>query len=164
MKIFRPVDTDSQHLSSIRHAIMTVLLGGPGKRCVVLMNQSSRDHTLLDVRPSPGPGRGAVSSQSSRDKRHKRSLPGSTVRREGRAISVLRCTGLSRSFGALKAVHGVDLAVGAGTRHALIGPNGAGKSTLFKLITGTLRADAGTVALDGRDVTELSEVRGPGSA
>ena len=66
---------------------MTVLLGGPGKRCVVLMNQSSRDHTLLDVRPSPGPGRGAVSSQSSRDKRHKRSLPGSTVRREGRAIS-----------------------------------------------------------------------------
>ena len=67
---------------------MTVLLGGPGKRCVVLMNQSSRDHTLLDVRPSPGPGRGAVSSQSSRDKRHKRSLPGSTVRREGRAISI----------------------------------------------------------------------------
>ena len=66
---------------------MTVLLGGPGKRCVVLMNQSSRDHTLLNVRPSPGPGRGAVSRQSSRDKRPKRSLPGSTVRREGRAIS-----------------------------------------------------------------------------
>src|SRR6185437_9533958 len=51
------------------------------------MNQSSRDHTLLDVRPSPGPGRDAVSSQSSGDKRRKRSLPGSTVRREGRAIS-----------------------------------------------------------------------------
>lgn len=66
---------------------MTVLLGGPGKRCVVLMNQSSRDHTLLDVRPSPGPGRGAVSPQSSRDKRTKHSLPGTTVRREGRAIS-----------------------------------------------------------------------------
>ena len=68
---------------------MTVLLGGPGKRCVVLMNQSSRDYTLLDVRPSPGPGRGAVSPQSSRDKRRKRSLPGSTVRREGRAISAV---------------------------------------------------------------------------
>ena len=51
------------------------------------MNQSSRDHTLQGVRPSPGPGRGAVSSQSSRDKQRKRSLPGSTVRREGRAIS-----------------------------------------------------------------------------
>jgi hypothetical protein len=63
--------------------------GGPGRRCVVLMIQSSWDDTLLGVRPSPGPGRGAVSSQSSRDKRPKRSLPGSTVRREGRAIGAL---------------------------------------------------------------------------
>lgn len=74
-------------------------------------------------------------------------------------MSVLRCTGLRRSFGALTAVHDVDLAVGSGSRHALIGPNGAGKSTVFKLISGTLRVDAGTVALDGRDVTELSEVK-----
>jgi branched-chain amino acid transport system ATP-binding protein len=71
----------------------------------------------------------------------------------------LRCTGLSRSFGALRAVAGVDLVVAPGARHALIGPNGAGKSTLFKLVTGTLRADAGTVELAGRDVTRLSEVR-----
>jgi branched-chain amino acid transport system ATP-binding protein len=74
-------------------------------------------------------------------------------------MSVLRCTGVSRSFGALQAVKGVDLLVRAGSRHALIGPNGAGKSTLFKLITGTLRVGAGTVVLDGRDVTDLSEVR-----
>jgi branched-chain amino acid transport system ATP-binding protein len=74
-------------------------------------------------------------------------------------MTVLHCAGLSRSFGALKAVQEVDLEVGAGSRHALIGPNGAGKSTLFKLITGTLRADAGTVTLEGRAVTELSEVR-----
>jgi hypothetical protein len=53
------------------------------------MDQSSRDDTLLGVGPSPGPGRGAVSLQSSRDKCRKRSLPGSTVRREGRAISVV---------------------------------------------------------------------------
>ena len=66
---------------------MAVLRGGSGRRCVVLMNQSSRDDTLQGVRPSPGPGRGAVSSQSSRDKRRKRSLPGTAVRREGRAIS-----------------------------------------------------------------------------
>jgi hypothetical protein len=63
------------------------MLGGPGRHCVVLMNQSSRDHTLLGVRPSPGPGRGAVSRQSSRDEQRKRSLPGTTVRKEGRAIS-----------------------------------------------------------------------------
>jgi branched-chain amino acid transport system ATP-binding protein len=71
----------------------------------------------------------------------------------------LRCTGLSRSFGALRAVDHVDLAVAPGARHALIGPNGAGKSTLFKLVTGTLAPDSGTVELAGRDVTRLSEVR-----
>jgi hypothetical protein len=64
-----------------------MVLGGPGRRYVVLMDQSSKDDTLLDVRPTPEPGRGAVSRQSSRDKRAKRSLPGTTVREEGRAIS-----------------------------------------------------------------------------
>ncbi len=52
----------------------------------MLMNQSSRDHTLLGVRPSPGPDRDAVSSQSSRDKQRKHSRPRTTVREEGRAI------------------------------------------------------------------------------
>jgi branched-chain amino acid transport system ATP-binding protein len=74
-------------------------------------------------------------------------------------MTALRCAGLSRSFGALKAVDGVDLAVADGARHALIGPNGAGKSTLFKLVTGTMRAHGGTVELEGRDVTGLSEVK-----
>jgi branched-chain amino acid transport system ATP-binding protein len=74
-------------------------------------------------------------------------------------MTALRCVGLSRSFGALKAVDGVDLEVAAGARHALIGPNGAGKSTLFKLVTGTMRAHAGTVEFGGRDVTGLSDVR-----
>ena len=74
-------------------------------------------------------------------------------------MTALGCTGLTRSFGALRAVDGVDLAVAPGARHALIGPNGAGKSTLFKLVTGTMRADAGSVVLAGRDVTRLSEVK-----
>ncbi|GEL20877.1 ABC transporter ATP-binding protein [Pseudonocardia asaccharolytica] len=72
---------------------------------------------------------------------------------------VLRCAGLTRSFGALRAVAGVDLTIAPGARHALIGPNGAGKSTLFKLVTGTMQADEGRVELAGRDVTGLSEVR-----
>src|SRR5262249_29337981 len=53
--------------------------------------------------------------------------------------AVLACTRLTRAFGALRAVDGVDLALPAGARHALIGPNGAGKSTLFRLLTGGLR-------------------------
>lgn len=74
-------------------------------------------------------------------------------------MSALTCRGLSRSFGALKAVSGVDLTVEPGARHALIGPNGAGKSTLFRLLTGRMRADAGTVGLGEHDVTRLSEVK-----
>lgn len=73
--------------------------------------------------------------------------------------NVLQCQGLMCSFGALKAVNDVSLAVAQGARHALIGPNGAGKSTLFKLITGLLRSDGGTVELAGQDVTKASEVR-----
>jgi branched-chain amino acid transport system ATP-binding protein len=74
-------------------------------------------------------------------------------------VSALSCHGLSRSFGALRAVGGVDLEVEPGARHAFIGPNGAGKTTLFRLLTGRTRPDAGTVELDGRGVTRLSEVR-----
>jgi branched-chain amino acid transport system ATP-binding protein len=72
--------------------------------------------------------------------------------------AILRTTDLNRSFGALKAVSEVYLKVEEGARHALIGPNGAGKSTLFKLITGTLKVNAGVVEFAGRDVTGLSEV------
>jgi branched-chain amino acid transport system ATP-binding protein len=74
-------------------------------------------------------------------------------------VNVLRCRGLSRSYGAVRAVADVDLEVAPGARYGLIGPNGAGKSTLFKLVTGVQRAHAGTVELAGRDVTRLSEVR-----
>lgn len=74
-------------------------------------------------------------------------------------MTALSCHGVSRSFGALRAVDDVDLAVAPGARHALIGPNGAGKSTLFRLLTGRMRPDAGTVQLGDQDVTGLSEVR-----
>jgi branched-chain amino acid transport system ATP-binding protein len=77
----------------------------------------------------------------------------------GEPRAVLSCTGLVRCFGALRAVDGVDLALPPGARHALIGPNGAGKSTLFQLLAGGQRPTAGRVALDGRDVTRLSDVR-----
>jgi branched-chain amino acid transport system ATP-binding protein len=70
---------------------------------------------------------------------------------------LLSLSGVSRHFGALKAVDEVALDVPAGARHALIGPNGAGKSTLFRLVTGTLPVSAGTVCLDGTDITGLSE-------
>jgi ABC-type branched-subunit amino acid transport system ATPase component/ABC-type branched-subunit amino acid transport system permease subunit len=60
---------------------------------------------------------------------------------------------LSRSFGGLRAVQGVNLMVHARDRHAIIGPNGAGKSTLFNLITGRIKPDTGRVTFGGRDIT-----------
>jgi branched-chain amino acid transport system ATP-binding protein len=66
---------------------------------------------------------------------------------------ILRLDNLTRSFGSLKAVDGVNLAVAPGEALGIIGPNGAGKSTLFNLVTGLLRPDAGSISFDGRDIT-----------
>jgi branched-chain amino acid transport system ATP-binding protein len=74
-------------------------------------------------------------------------------------VDALRIAGLSRRFGALRAVDDVSLSVGRGTLTGLIGPNGAGKSTLFNLLTGMLAPSAGTVELMGRDVTRLRPER-----
>src|SRR5271155_5506054 len=68
---------------------------------------------------------------------------------------ILKLDNLTRSFGSLKAVDGVELEVAQGEALGIIGPNGAGKSTLFNLITGMLRPDRGRILLEGRDITGL---------
>jgi branched-chain amino acid transport system ATP-binding protein len=64
--------------------------------------------------------------------------------------------GVSRRFGGLTAVDAVNLVLQPGERRALIGPNGAGKTTLFNVISGELRATAGTITLNGADITRLA--------
>jgi branched-chain amino acid transport system ATP-binding protein len=66
---------------------------------------------------------------------------------------VLETKGLSKHYGGVVAVDGVDLQLRAGSITGFIGPNGAGKTTLFDLISGFVIADDGTVVLDGTDVT-----------
>jgi branched-chain amino acid transport system ATP-binding protein len=61
--------------------------------------------------------------------------------------------GVTRTFGALRAVDGVSLTVAAGERRAIIGANGAGKTTLFNVITGDFPITAGRVRFFGEDVT-----------
>ena len=69
------------------------------------------------------------------------------------AAAALVLTSVSRHFGGLKAVDGVNLTIRPGDRHAIIGPNGAGKTTLFNVISGEVAATAGTITLFGEDVT-----------
>lgn len=69
---------------------------------------------------------------------------------------VLKAEGLAKSFGGLKAVQGVDIAMMDRSLHALIGPNGAGKTTAFNLISGMFAPDRGTVTLAGTSIGGLS--------
>jgi ABC-type sugar transport system ATPase subunit len=66
--------------------------------------------------------------------------------------AVLRARGVSRTFGAVRALCDVDLNVRASEVHALLGENGAGKSTLVKILAGDLEPTAGVVELDGKPV------------
>lgn len=69
------------------------------------------------------------------------------------AEPLIETRGVSKRFGGVQAVSEVDLTLASGELRCIIGPNGAGKSTLFKLLLGALRADAGTIHFEGRDVT-----------
>jgi branched-chain amino acid transport system ATP-binding protein len=68
---------------------------------------------------------------------------------------LLLVTGLSKSFGGVRAVSAVSLAVDNRQIVGLIGPNGAGKTTLFNLISGLLAPDEGRLELDGIELTGL---------
>ncbi|WP_449375900.1 ABC transporter permease subunit, partial [Bosea thiooxidans] len=70
--------------------------------------------------------------------------------------TILTANGLAKSFGGIKAVENVDLALRDRKLHALIGPNGAGKTTAFNLISGMFTPDRGTVRLREHDVAGLS--------
>lgn len=73
--------------------------------------------------------------------------------------TLLQLSGLAKNFGGLRVTDHVDLSIKAGTIHALIGPNGAGKTTLINQITGDLQPDAGTITLNGQDVTRWPVAR-----
>jgi rhamnose transport system ATP-binding protein len=71
------------------------------------------------------------------------------------AHPILELHGIAKSFGAVRALRGVDFDLFGGEVHALLGENGAGKSTLIKVVTGAHSPDAGTLTIDGRSFCSL---------
>lgn len=69
--------------------------------------------------------------------------------------ALLQVRDLSMAFGGVKVSQNISLALEPGARVALIGPNGAGKTTFVNLVSGQLRPDAGSIAIEGADVTTL---------
>lgn len=72
----------------------------------------------------------------------------------------VRMEGIRKSFGGVKALNGVSLAVKPGEIHALVGENGAGKSTLMKILSGAYQKDEGSIEIDGVPVEIGSPRRG----
>ena len=70
-------------------------------------------------------------------------------------MSVLRLSGVQKSFGALQVAQDITFDVPQGQALGIIGPNGAGKSTLLNLITGNIDPDQGRIEFMGRDVTKI---------
>jgi len=71
-------------------------------------------------------------------------------------MSLLEIKGVTKSFGPVGVLHGIDLSVGAGEVVGLVGDNGAGKSTLMKIVTGMYTADSGQIFVEGRSILDLS--------
>ena len=70
-------------------------------------------------------------------------------------VSRLEARNLEKTYGSRTVVHDVSIAIQKGEVVGLLGPNGAGKTTSFYMIVGLVRADSGTITIDGKSVTDL---------
>lgn len=76
---------------------------------------------------------------------------------ESHTDDLLRTENLTRRFGSLVAVDGVDLSIPRREFHSIIGPNGAGKTTLFNMLAGTLPESEGRITFEGTEITGLDD-------
>ncbi len=68
-------------------------------------------------------------------------------------MNLLRVEGLGKAFGGVRAIEDLSFSLAPGMVHSIIGPNGAGKTTLLNLLTGVYAPTAGSIRLDGRELT-----------
>ncbi len=73
--------------------------------------------------------------------------------------TIIRARGVTRRFGGLVALDGIDLDVRSGIVQAIIGPNGSGKTTLLNALSGASHAEAGSIRVDGKEVFRLKPHR-----
>ena len=69
--------------------------------------------------------------------------------------SIVEVRGVSKYYGSVEALRSIDLDFPRGKLTSLLGPSGCGKTTLLKIIAGLIKADAGTIAIDGKQVSTL---------
>ena len=72
---------------------------------------------------------------------------------------MIEVRGVQKRFGAATVLDGIDLSIRPGRVTAVVGPNGAGKTTLIKCVLGLMRADAGTITVDGRPASDDGRYR-----
>jgi branched-chain amino acid transport system ATP-binding protein len=73
--------------------------------------------------------------------------------------AAIEAVSLRKKFGEIDVANDINFRLESGARHALIGPNGAGKTTFVNLLTGQIKPSAGTIHMNGRDITSLSTDR-----
>ncbi|MBW8304213.1 MAG: ATP-binding cassette domain-containing protein, partial [Brevundimonas sp.] len=76
---------------------------------------------------------------------------------------VIQVAGLTKTYGTVRALDGLDLSIPRGGVYGVLGPNGAGKSTLFRILLGLIRPSDGTASVMGGAVNEVSHMRRMGS-
>ncbi len=81
------------------------------------------------------------------------------VQVQGEKTPVLRISGLSKNYGGLQVLTGIDLQIGKGELHALIGSNGAGKTTLFDIVCGFIKPSRGSIQFLGREISSIPPFR-----
>jgi ABC-type branched-subunit amino acid transport system permease subunit/ABC-type uncharacterized transport system YnjBCD ATPase subunit len=115
---------------------------------IVLSALGATDRGLVPAVTDWARRRGRVQPQ-----REARAATRETAARPHEPPASLSTHGLTKRFGAITALEDVGLELESGTVHTLIGPNGSGKTTALRLLSGTLLPDAGTVVVDGEDIS-----------
>ncbi|MEK0347812.1 MAG: ABC transporter ATP-binding protein [Nitrosopumilus sp.] len=69
-------------------------------------------------------------------------------------MSILSISGITKNFGGLTVLDGIDMEIKQGKLYQLIGPNGSGKTTLINVVSGLLKPDDGKIIFDGTDITQ----------